>query len=848
MVHSVVKPATRTRRVVLSRNFAYAAASVLIVVSIGDGSLLFAQAAESERSTVTHKHPQAISVSTHGLARYRPGRWGTLSVDAVNRESAATSIEMAAWIGGQENNQFGRSVWVPGEARRTTWAPIFIPPKNRSSTASMLYWMGVRKLGDAEVLSTAANRDRIESRQLIVPRGNVVFAVITSGEANHFVKSDLLKYVMSQLQSQTAVLWIEAGQLPVISEALNTTQVLVVIGDVLAQNSAATEAVQDWVRQGGTLWLMLDTMTAESAQVICSGEYLIQEVDRLSLTSYSLLTKSNAMQPAPDVVDLERPVQLVRVFSEPGNVVATADGWPAAVKSTFGQGRIIASMLSVDGFFVPRGKLQPEHAKGLDRQVWITTAGQNLVSELGRSETGVPLQATAMQEYVTSRIGLQLPGRSTGAAVLAVFCIGLMIVCVVVHRLQKPVLLLPGIGVLSALAIFSFLQIASSSRTSTDSTVTFQVVEASDTQDRLQVNGVTAFHSQGSRQPTIRSTAAGMLTLENPGSSGGPVRMLWSDQNSWQLQNAEFAAGVRLAEFRQTVAVQTPATATGTFDETGFRGRLTSDIAADWSDALVAGPSGFALPIFIESGGQFSNHNSPLPPGQHLDAAILDAEQSRRQLVYRSIFDVSKRSRVYPSRPTLLAWSAPLKLQTGLVDNDAPTGAMLATFPINIERPKSGSRVRIPSTFLPYRSVVNKRLKIGYAPTFNNSRRKWTTNTYSTTSTSLLRFEIPTELQPLVVDKATLTLNISAPLRDVAVLSGHPESLVEVWSTNSPVGEFDIPFPDEASRKTDDEGGFYVVLKVGAVQLDELDETEMGTQDRNWQVDWMQLEIQGLIQ
>jgi hypothetical protein len=848
MVDSLVNSTIQTRRVMPNRQFAYAAASVLIVISIGDGSPLLAQVAATERSTVTDKMLQTISVSTHGHGRYQRGQWGILSVDAANGGSGPAAIEMAAWIGGQENHQFGRSVWVPGEARRTTWTPIFIPPQRPSSSDPMLYWMGVRKSGNAEVLSTGRYQDKIETRQLIAPRGKSVFAVIEGGEENNFASSDLLQYVMSQLQPQIAVLSINAGQLPVISEALHTTQVLVVIGDVLAQNSAATEAVQDWVQQGGTLWLMLDTMTEDAAQVVCSGEHFIQEVDRVSLTSYSLMTESNAKQRAPDFVDLERPVQLVRVFTESAGVVATVDGWPAAVKSTAGQGRIIASMLSIDGFFVPPAKLPPEHAKGLGRQVWTTTAAQDLVAELGRSGIDRPLQENAMQAYVTSRIGLQLPGRSTGAALLAVFCVVLIIVCVVVHRLERPFVLLPCIGVLSGLAIFAFLQIAASSRTSTDSSVTFQMVEASDTQDRLQVNGVTAFHSQGSRQPTIQSTAAGILTFDNPGSSGRPVRMLWSDQNSWQLQNAEIAAGVRLAEFRQTVAVHSRVTATGTFDETGFQGQLTGDIAADWSDALVADESGFALPVSIAGGGKFSNHNPPLPPGQYLDAALLNAEQSRRQLVYRSIFDVSQRSRIYPSRPTLLAWSAPLKLQTGLVDDDAPVGGMLASFPLNIERPKSGSRVLIPSTFLPYRSVMNKRLKIGYSPTFNNSRRIWTKNTYSTVSTSLLRFEIPPEIVPLTVDKARLTLKISAPLRELTISSGHPGSLVEIWSKNSPVGTFDIPFPVEASRKTDDEGGLHVALKVGAVQLDELDETELGTQDRNWQVDWMQLEIQGIVQ
>ena len=154
----------------------------------------------------------------------------------------------------------------------------------------------------------------------------------------------------------------------------------------------------------------------------------------------------------------------------------------------------------------------------------------------------------------------------------------------------------------------------------------------------------------------------------------------------------------------------------------------------------------------------------------------------------------------------------------------------------------------IPSTFLPYRSVAHKKLKIGFAATFSNTRRTWSSNTSSAASTSLLRFEIPAELLPLLVDQATLTVNISAPLRDVKILSGHVDSLKEVWSKFSPVGTFSVPLSATSSRKLDDAGGLHVALETDAVQLDELDEADVGTQDRNWQVERMQLEIQGRIQ
>ncbi|NQV24958.1 MAG: hypothetical protein HQ518_11380 [Rhodopirellula sp.] len=821
----------------------------MIVFSLANIASLVAQDTASANVREPEGDSATVSISTHGIRRYRPGRWGTLSIDAVNRGTEATSIESAAWVGESSDDQFGRSVWLPAESQRVTWQPIFIPPKQADAAAPMLYSMGVRKTADGDVFATAKNADRIESRQLILPKGETVFAVINDGVTDQLVRSDFLRVLLGQVQPHSAAFQFDIGQLPVIPEALDAVHVLVVLGDSLARNTAAVEAVQDWTRQGGTLWLLLDTMSIESAQAVCGGDLQIQEVDRVSLTSYQILSTTNAMQRAADAVNLERPVDLVRSFSDSSSVTATVDGWPAATTTVFGQGRVFVSMLSLDGWFVPRQQLLPEQAASLERPFWITTAGQDLMSSIGTSGAESPLDTETMTEYVTSRIGYQLPVRSDGAIVLVLFCIVLIVVCGVVHRLQRPVLLLPAIGILSLVTVGAFLTMATTSRTATESAITFQMVEASGTQDRIEVSGITAFHSRDRNQPVIRSTAGGLLRFDGSVSAGSPVRMLWSDQHVWRLQNATLAAGVRLADWRQSVTIPEPAVVKGSFDESGFHGRLGGEISHNWTDALIADQSGFALPVVIDEGGRLSSGDTgPLPPNQHLAAAILDAEQSRRQAVYRRMFDASRRSRIYPSGPTLLAWSDPLQLQTGRADDAAPAGAMLASFPVIIERPQAETRVRIPSTFLPYRSVRNIKQRIGVASTFSNSRRLWSVNTYSTTSTSLLRFEIPVELLPVVVDAAKLTLKISAPLRDVEVLSGNPDALTSVWSKSSPVGTFDISFPDEASRQVDGDGGFHVALKIGSVQLDELDATELGTQDRNWQVEWMQLEIQGLIQ
>lgn len=828
--------------------FGLVSVSVLLL-SLANNSFLMAQDKTPDRPPSSANPRQTVSVSTFGLNRYLPGRWGMLSVEALNRDTEAGTLESVAWVEGQVDEQFGRAVWVPAESRRSTWQPVLVPPRRFGAADPILYWMQVRNSGGKEVLATAASRDRIESRALIKARSEIVFAVIYDNSKRQIANYDLLTYMLGQTQSRGVTIAIESGQMPVIAEALDAARILVVMGDGLAQKAAAIQAVQDWVRKGGTLWLMLDTMTADSALAITGGDLQVHEVDRVSLTSYTLVSTVNASRREPDNIDLERPVQLVRMLPEGATVLGTANGWPAAVSTSFGRGRVLASMLSLDGWYVPRDILQPEHAATLDRQLWVTTAGHDLNSSLGGKRIESPVDSETMTEYVTARVGYQLPGRSRGAIVLLLFCAALTLVCVAAYRMRRPVMLIPGIVVLSLLAVGAFLVMATSSRTVNDSAVTFQLGEASGTQDQLQVSGVTAFHSRESVRPDIRSTAAGTLRFDGPVTAGSPVRTVWSDQHVWQLKDAKLAPGVRLAEIRESVELQRPVVVTGTFDESGFRGRLDGEVASEFNDALLADQTGFVLPVEIDSAGDVSASGAgPLPPGQYLAAAMLNAEQARRQKVYRRMFDPAERSRIYPDRPTLFAWSDPLKLQTGRADVESPTGAMLMSVPLIFERPEAGSRVRIPSTFLPYRAVQIQKSQIGFASTYSNTRRTWSTNTSRNASASVLRFQIPAAVLPLAVDKATLKLKVSAPLRTIEISSGLTDALTDVWTRNSPVGTFEVPLQVEASRKLDPNGGLHVVFKVGSVQLEELDAAEVGTQDRSWQVDWMQLEIQGLIQ
>jgi hypothetical protein len=145
---------------------------------------------------------------------------------------------------------------------------------------------------------------------------------------------------------------------------------------------------------------------------------------------------------------------------------------------------------------------------------------------------------------------------------------------------------------------------------------------------------------------------------------------------------------------------------------------------------------------------------------------------------------------------------------------------------LEFERPAAGTRVTIPSAFLPYRRLSEGHLQ---QPTLESA--------YPIEMD--LRFQLPPSVRPLTVERATLTLRVRAPSRRVAIgglADGRPFPLEVV---ESPVEPVRVEVTDERLLRPDDQGGVHLTVTITNVGE--------GPFDSQWRIEGVGLEVVGRV-
>jgi hypothetical protein len=164
------------------------------------------------------------------------------------------------------------------------------------------------------------------------------------------------------------------------------------------------------------------------------------------------------------------------------------------------------------------------------------------------------------------------------------------------------------------------------------------------------------------------------------------------------------------------------------------------------------------------------------------------------------------------------------------------SGAALVAVPIEVERPAPGTRVLIPESFLPYQSVRPEEFALLYDP----KKGAWV-SARTLPAKTMLRFQVPRELLPLEIDRATVSLDISAPGRPLEILAGLGRN--EVLATRvSPLGRLRIQIDRPEVLQPDAAGGVYLGIAVG-----DSGQAAKGKTVAEWAINDLRLELAGRI-
>jgi hypothetical protein len=212
-----------------------------------------------------------------------------------------------------------------------------------------------------------------------------------------------------------------------------------------------------------------------------------------------------------------------------------------------------------------------------------------------------------------------------------------------------------------------------------------------------------------------------------------------------------------------------------------------------------------------------------LPPGQYVAGTLLSDQQQRRQEVYRAFL---KRVGHGPreARTLLLGWTRPVDLHFQLATEPRTTGTALVVMPLRLERPAPDTRITVPGPFLPYRRI-REGISVGLTPEGTNP------------TDMELRFQLPTEVLPLDLERARILVRIDAPSRRVTISGMGKDGPVEVRHVDNPLDPLRIDVTDKALLRLDPEGGLFVKLEIGAPLK--------GGNEEKWILHYIEVEVTG---
>lgn len=786
--------------------------------------------------------------SSSGFRTFSTGRWGQVGITVVNESSEPATVRATVHLKTDPNLRFGRDVWVPGQSKRTTSIPFYLT-EDGSDRNSFEVQGQVLSGALASAASTGGSLLRIGST------GTTAFIddELWEPEPPSTQTPDHARLAVQAILADNnlfpAVMTISDRLLPTTIEGWEPVRHVVVAGKRLKVETAAAAALRQWVSEGGTMWLQMNSSDVETLAALFGSTIEMVEVDRVPLTSVKV-HRNDLVEQAPGV-EHEQPVELIRAQIRGGRVLHEVNGWPAAVLFEYGNGSVLLTLLDAAGWIRQRG---PGDFVA-NNPVWNTEyVPLEPLSDLARLIYGEKPDPTIdrqwMATYVSDRIGYRIPPRWTVLSILSFFCIAIL-VCGLVLTARQRLEHLSWLAALAAVLATAFLIVLGQShRGEVPPTIAnFEFLNVSpQTGDYTASGGLAMFQPDQVRADF--QSAGTRIDPQLPELSGEIREMIWTDGSHWQWKETRLPPGVMMLWTDSAGTLPVPVRAQASLGPQGLQGvfnshglhRLADNAGEAQPDALADGlllfPNSAPLAANLQPDGAFlSGEQDRLPQGQFTNQALLDDEQRRRQQLLDR-WMTQRRQQGTITHPMLLAWS---KEATKNVTSAQPVqriGTTLVTIPLEIERPPVATRVSIPSAMIRQRTV--KGLS-GESAAFNNRTESWTFPS-TTTTQARIRFQMPQSALPLRLESAKLVLDCHIPSRTLEVFAVQGDQRVRVGNYRNATGSIETTIGDPKWLELDREGGLSLDISVGDTSSDSAQ--SMAVQS-SWSIRSSRLEVLG---
>jgi hypothetical protein len=781
-----------------------------------------------------------------GVNFFRPGHWSSILATLVNPADHPADVLSTHSFSRDTGLQFARQLWLPPEARRTSWYPVLPSGPARGLSLPFQTLLIDRTRGTEVLLKDAGGALIHDGLLLSQPGDEPVTGVIA--EANDEQTAVLAQVARAAQKLSRRVSTVDLERLPPAAESLGALDHIVIASDRLA-DAPGLGAVRRWLHAGGRAWVRLERVAPATVSLLLGEDFPCSVVDRVGLTRWHRRAERGAAGPdealetseqqltrrqAADEEDerqlqrFEPPVDMVRVVAPGARPMHTIDGWPASFWRRAGRGWVLFTTVAPRGWIAPRPKGEPPPADDIVHGFQADESLRQLAFAFFKHRQGPPLAADAFRPLLLGQVGHQVIGRATVASILGGCC---LVVAAGGWWLARrgDLAHLGWLGPATALAAALLLLVLGAVRHGQvpPTVAVAQLIEATPGVDEAPVSGLVALYTPAATSGPLGAERGGVFVPEQA-AQRGTSRMVWTDLDRWHWENLTLSPGLHLAPLQTTAAVGALSCQV-TFGPAGIRGSAELGPLHDPADALIAFPVGRHLAVELTgAAGSFAvGAGTVMAPGQFIASTLLTAEQQRRQAVLARLLDRQGEPR-YPQRPTLLAWTSPIDLGFTFMEQARGTGSALVALPIDVARPPPGTHVLIPAPFLPYHCVFRRDFSFLY------DSKKGTWLSRSRPGKTMLRFQVPPALLPLQVERATLHIDISAPGRPLEVFADVAE---EVLATRaSPVGKLRIDIERPDVLQPDAGGGVHLGLAVsGPPGRDE------------WRINELRLELAGRI-
>jgi hypothetical protein len=806
---------------------------------------------------------EAAQVSFHvgaaaGIRRLRPETWGLVAVNVVNQGDRPAEVLATLYFVEDPNLQYARRLWVPARSKRHSWCPVLpppsLPPKSSrgrevpgsAEVRSLLFDLS----GAREAVVRRRSERVLESGPVPIHHCRVVTAVVSDRGAEE--EADTTDEAVFEMVAAAKVaaghsdIYVDLFEdfLPPVLESLDGLDQLVLASDRLALDPAALVAIRRWLIGGGHLWIMLDQVDPATVELLLGDAAKLRVVDRVGLTEVLFDDASpGANRLHAEGRQFEQPVDLVRVVAKDVQVARRVNGWPVSFWQDVGRGEVLFTTLGPRAWIRPRAAGDTESGRRLVASRYVaTTQLLGLAGRFFQPRERPAVEPQGLEPYLAEQIGYSVAARESVAGVLGGFCLLLLGSGAWLARKKRLERMAWVVPLASASAAGVLVMMGGFARHTVPPTVAVaQLAEVDPLADDVHLTGLVALYKQEPSGGRLGARAGGIFSPDMTGLEGATRRMVRTDLDAWHWEHLVLPAGVRTAPFTYAASAERRVEARAAFGPRGLSGTLTCGPFEELADAVIAlPPRGCLAPRLDDEGGFRAGTGDVLAPGQFVTGALLTDEQRRRQKVYEQTLSPAVRGK-YTDRPRLFAWAPPLDAHFRFPEDVRQVGSALVAVPLEIERTPPGVEVFLPSPFLDFRSVGLLERKPSAA--FSNSVREWLE--LRIPSTVCLRFQIPREVLPIALKRASLTVRVNAPSRKMDVLGFRGHQPVTVATRTGPVGSFNFHVTESELLELDERGGLLLGIGIDREAAAGREREPVFATGSAWKIEAVELDVAG---